>query len=70
MSVTMKIVKNVTRPVSDDRTRNLTNWLDDECKECRERRIVSTLKEKLEEVDWAKVAAQEKCTGVVSMKTE
>ena len=28
------------------------------------------VKEKLEEVDWAKVAAQEKCTGVVSMKTE
>ena len=68
MSVTMKIVKDIVRPVSDDRSKNISKWLDDECSECRERRIKSRLKERLEDVDWEKVAAKEKCTGVVSMK--
>ena len=68
MSVTTKIVKQITRPMSDNRSRNITKWLDEECKKFQERRTKSGLKRRQEEVDWEEVAVQQKCTHVVSMK--
>ena len=70
MTVKMTIVQEISRPVSDDKTRNLSKWLDDECEQCTAQRERSGLKRRLEKVNWEQVAAQKKFPGVVSMKTE
>ena len=46
MTVKMTIVQEISRPVSDDKTRNLSKWLDDECEQCTAQRERSGFKEK------------------------
>ena len=50
MTVTTSIIQEVSRPVSEDHTRNLSTWLENECGECETRRKWSGLKRRLEAV--------------------
>ena len=49
-SIIKAIIQEVSRPVSEDHTRNLSTWLENECGECETRRKWSGLKRRLEAV--------------------
>lgn len=66
VSVVTTVVQEVSRPSMDDKTRNVSIWLDDECVDCAGRRRRSGLKRRLESVNWHEIAERKKCADVVS----
>lgn len=66
VSVVTSIIQEVSMPVAEDKTRNVTIWLGSECSECSARRERSGLKRRIESVNWNDIANRKKCAVVVS----
>ena len=66
VSIVTTIQQEVSRPMGDDPTRNVSIWLESECRECEERRKNSGLMRRLNAVNWNEIAEMNKCTSVVS----
>ena len=66
VSIVTTIQQEVSRPMGDDQTRNISIWLESECSECEERRRNSGLMRRLNAVKWNEIAEMKKCTSVVS----
>lgn len=66
VSIVTTIEQEVSRPMGDDPTRNVSIWLESECRECEERRKNSGLMRRLNAVNWNEIAEMKKCTSVLS----
>lgn len=62
--------QEISRPVGDDRMRNLLGWMGKECEDCGIRRRRSQLEVKLDQVDWDRIANGEMPSTMVSVTSK